>query len=67
MNRNINNLLEWKRDLELKKERNIQEMFYNEAKPKINPQSKLILGMRNPDYLYQKVEDRLHNNNNCNK
>ena len=56
--------MEWKRELEIKKERNIEEMFCNDARPKINHQSEIILNLRNPDYLEKKVEERLQYNYN---
>ena len=64
MNRNIENLLDWKKNLELKKERNIEEIFNIDARPKINQQSEIILSMRNPDYLDKRVEERLLDSHN---
>jgi hypothetical protein len=61
MNRNVDNLLEWKKEVEMKKERNIEESHVD-ARPRINHNSQIILSTRNPDYLVKKVEDRLHNN-----
>ena len=64
MHRNIDNLLEWKKKIELKKERIIEETLNIDARPRINPQSEIILSMRKPDYLDKRVEERLLDKHN---
>ena len=65
LNRNFNDLLKWKTGVDIKKDllnRKAKENLHN---PKVLKNSERILNDINPDYLKQRVEDRLLNKELC--